>query len=471
VDRQLGNRSVLRGNIDLILLASFAGLVILGWMMQYALSVADFEPGTFFDFRSYVGRHTIWLGIAVFISFLIFSLNKKIWVVSSYPLYGLSIVLLILVLIFGVEINGTRSWFTFGPVNFQPSELAKLTTCLALSSLLATYRVNLKRTVNAATAIFVFLLPAILVIMQPDAGTSFIFFSFFIVLYRAGLNPGIYVLGIGLITLLILGLLFNPWQLWMIILFGISVNLLFRELELKYTIPLIILLLISILILNVEEKIRWAGTISIAILLGSMLWGLRKGAYRLSILSLVLSVVCGGVIFLSNFGYNNVLEKHQQDRINVWLKPSECDPHGSLYNLLQSKTAIASGGFSGKGFGKGTMTKFNYIPEQNTDFIFCTISEEQGFIGALALIILYTVLLMRLLKVAERQRNDFERFYVYGVVGVVFFHFIINIGMTMGLVPVVGIPLPFISYGGSSLIVFTSMIIIAMKIDSERHRV
>ena len=471
MDRQLGNRSILKGNIDLILLASFAGLLILGWLMQYALSVADFEEGAYFDFRSYVGRHTIWLGIAIFISFLIFSLNKKIWIVASYPLYGLSILLLVAVLIFGMEINGTRSWFTLGPVNFQPSEFAKLSTCLALSSLLSTYRVNLKKTINALAAVLVFVLPALLVILQPDAGTSFVYFSFFIVLYRAGLNPGLYVLGIGLIVLLILGLLFNPWQLLMIILFGISCNILLRELALRYALPLIILVLVSVLILNVEEQILWAGNVSVLMLIGSSILGLRKGSYRLSTLSLVLSMICAGVIFLSNFSYNNILEKHQQDRINVWLKPSECDPHGSLYNLLQSKTAIASGGFSGNGFGKGTMTKINYIPEQNTDFIFCTISEEQGFIGAMSLIVLYTILLMRLLKVAERQRNEFERYYVYGVVGVILFHFIINVGMTMGLVPVVGIPLPFISYGGSSLLVFTSMIMIALKIDSERHKV
>ena len=447
------------------------GLLVMGWLMQYSLSVAEFEVDSFFDFHSYVGKHTIWLGIAVFIAFLIFAINKKFWTIVSYPFYGLTILLLLFVLFFGDEINGTKSWFSLGPFNVQPSELAKLSTCLALSAFLSTYRVSLKRTINILLSISIFLAPAFFVILQPDAGTAFIFFSFLIVLYRAGLNPMLYVLGFGLTALVILSLLFNPWQLLMIILFGISTIIFFKELHRKYAIPLTTLVLITLLILNSEEHIVLATMISGLMVVGALSLSMRKGSYRSGISSLVLCALAAGVIFFSNFGYNHILERHQRDRINVWLKPSECDPHGSLYNLLQSKTAIASGGFSGKGFGKGTMTKFNYIPEQNTDFIFCTVSEEHGFLGALLLIVLYSILLIRLLMIAERQRTDFERYFTYGAFGLLFFHFIINTGMTMGLLPVVGIPLPFISYGGSSLIVFISLLAIVMRFDSERHKV
>ena len=378
-------------------------------------------------------------------------------------------VLLIGVLIFGVKIKGATSWYRLpGGFTLQPAEFAKFATNIALAAFLSTYNTNIRTLRHQLIAFSIFLLPMILILLQPDAGSALVFFSFLIMLYREGLSPNFYIVGFVAALILILGLVFNPLS---IILGLIIISTLILMLNLKnrayWLLSFVVLLGVSIFMLTQGHfnPVMIINT-SIFLIFTAILWQRRKSGLILRLFSLL---IIGGVIaFSANYSFNNLLKPHQQDRMNVWLQPSKCDPQGSLYNVIQSKMTIGSGGFEGKGYLEGTMTKLNYVPEQSTDFIFCVIGEEQGFIGTFGVIALISLLLYRIIVLAERQRSDFSRHYAYGVAGILFIHSFINIGMTMGLVPIIGIPLPFISYGGSSILGFTLLIGVLLKLDSNR---
>ena len=464
----MANRISWRNNIDWITFSLYLSLVAIGWMMIYAVSYSEGADNSIFSLRSHVGKQLIWIGVSLVILFFTFIIDSKFWQTFAYVIYGVANLLLIGVLIFGVEVNGAKSWYSIGGFTLQPSEFAKFATCLAISAYLSTYSTKINNLKSLSTAVGIFILPVILILLQSDAGSALVFLSFSILLFRQGLSSDLYLFGISAITLSILGLAFDPRF--------VSIGLM--------------LFLSAVLIFNLKNKFYWllslGGLVALSIVGITQSWvypilginllylsGFAIYLWRNRRASLVkkLGVVflLGGILtFSSNYAFNNVLESHQQERINVWLKPSTCDPQGSLYNVLQSKMAIGSGGFQGKGFLQGTMTKLNYVPEQLTDFIFCTVGEEQGFIGSFGIITLFLLLILRITTIAERQRNDFARNYAYGVAGILFIHFFVNIGMTMGLVPIIGIPLPFISKGGSSLLGFTLMIGILLKFDWDR---
>ncbi len=456
-------------NVDWMTFMLYIALIIVGWMMIYAVGYNDNNSGSVFDLSSNIGKQTLFIGASFIVLFLASIIDWKFWRTFAYPIFGFSILLLIGVLIIGVKIKGATSWYRLpGGFTLQPAEFAKFATNIALAAFLSTYNTNIKTFRHQLVAFGIFLLPMFLILLQPDAGSALVFFSFLIMLYREGLSPNFYIVGFVAALLLILGLVFDPLS---ILLGLIMVSTLILMLNLKnkiyWMISFAVLLAASIFVL--AQKYFYPILIinsSIFLIFALLLWQQRKSGLVLRLFALL---VLGGLIsFSANYSFNNLLKPHQQDRMNVWLQPSKCDPQGSLYNVIQSKMTIGSGGLEGKGYLQGTMTKLNYVPEQSTDFIFCVIGEEQGFIGSFAVIGLIALLLYRILILAERQRSDFSRHYAYGVAGIIFVHSFINIGMTMGLVPIIGIPLPFISYGGSSILGFTLLIGVLLKLDSNR---
>lgn len=436
--------------------------------MVYAVGYDEDNPAPLFNLTTSAGKQLFFIGISLGVLLITAIIDWKFWRTFAYPIYAFGLAQLVGVLILGVTVKGATSWYRFGGFTYQPSEFAKFATAIAVAAFLSRYNTSLRDWRSSLTVFGILLLPMALIMLQPDAGSALVFTSFLVVLYRAGLSANLYLFGFATSILLVLGLVYDP----------------------KVIIVGLILLILLIFIFNFKDRFRWlmgfiawAGISGVLLYFGILYPILGANLLALMVLSyivynnrkgslvsqlLFLFVVGSALSFSSNYAFNNILERHQRDRINVWLRPSICDPQGALYNVLQSKMTIGSGGLEGKGFLEGTMTKLNYVPEQSTDFIFCTIGEEQGFIGTVGIIGLFFLLLLRIITLAERQRSDFSRYYAYGVAGILFIHVFINIGMTMGLVPIIGIPLPFISYGGSSILGFSLLIGVLLKLDSNR---
>ncbi len=461
------------GNLDVVTFSIFISLIAVGWLMVYTVSFGEgYTGGTVNFFNSSVGKQTIWVGISFFIFAFILLIDWKFWQTFAYFIYGISLFLLVLVLIAGKEIKGATSWFSFGGFSFQPSEIAKFGTCLAISAFLSHYSTNLRTPRSQFYVLSLLLAPMALIMLQPDAGSTLVFMSFLVVLYREGLSTNYYIIGGYIAALAILGLAVEDVKdilLGLLLLAGLPLTYLLKSRN--YWLPVYIIAsgwAIYLYGLDFKTEILLGSAGSILALAGLQWFQKNERTVSLLFIALVVGI---GITSAVNYAFDNVLKPHQQDRINVWLNPEKSDPRGSRYNLMQSELAISSGGFLGKGFTKGTMTKLNYVPEQSTDFIFCTIGEEQGFIGTFGIITLFLLLLIRITILAERQRSNFSRHYAYCVAGIFFVHFLLNIGMTMGLLPIIGIPLPLISKGGSSLLGFTMMMAVLLKLDSNRYRI
>ena len=457
--------------LDWMTFSLYLCLVMVGWLMIFTVGYEEGYNGIG-DFLSRpVGRQTIWIGLSFIAMFLLYFIDWKFFQTFSYLFYIAALVLLVLVLFFGPKINGARSWFIFGGVSFQPSEFAKFATCLALSTYLSSFSTSMRELKHQVIAIGLLVAPMLLILLQSDAGSAIVFTSFMIVLYRAGLSSTIYIIGAFVATVFILALMYPALN---IVLGMTVVAILALSIGFKKKREAIIFALAvagGSWYLTQIELLKYALPIALVVfgIYGWLEWQNRKE--RIVMLFAGGLIAGSALVFTASYAFNNILEKHQQERINVWLNPEKSDPRGALYNVLQSKMAIGSGGAQGKGFLKGVMTKLEYVPEQFTDFIFCTIGEEQGFAGSFSIMVLFFLLLYRLVMIAERQRSNFSRFYCYGIAGILFVHFFINIGMTMGLVPIIGIPLPFISKGGSSLLIFSVMIGLVLKLDSNRFRI
>jgi rod shape determining protein RodA len=409
-------------NIDKISIGLYALLMLFGWINIYASQYND-DSAMVIDFSSRYGKQLFFICISSFVAFLILIIDWKFFYSLSYIFYVAIILLLIGVLFKGGITGGATSWFEFGSFKFQPSEFAKFTTALALAKYynkLNTKRKSLREKLNTYAII---ILPFLLIILQNDLGTALVYAGFILVLYREGLSGNILIFGLIIAILFVVTLL----------------------VEKTILIPFL------------------AGIALIIFLLS------RKKKKELLVIMGIL-ITCTSFIFSVDYIFNDVMAPHQKKRIDILLG-KEFDPHGAGYNLIQSKIAIGSGGFSGKGFLNGTQTRFDFVPEQSTDFIFCTIGEEWGFLGSFFFISLFLGLLIRVLFLAERQRSNFSRIYGYSVATILFMHFTINIGMTIGLLPVIGIPLPFISYGGSSLLGFTILLFIFLNLDSYRLQI
>ena len=418
------NNNNLTQNIDWIVVLIYILCVLIGWFNIYAAVYSPEVPTSIFDLSNKAGVQMMWIGTTVLLIICILVVDYKFYDTFAFIIYGFFVLLLVVVLFAGSEINGSRSWIKIGAFSLQPAEFAKLATSLALAKYLSDPAVSLTRSWKDYLPIAAIIgLPAILILLSNETGSMLVFASFAIMLYREGMPGYIPALGIVMVILVILTLLFVKWYiaLGIIIVAGVF----------WWVMP--------------KSSRRRGGTLATVVVAGFMI----------------------AVVFGVDFFINNVLQKHQRSRVVVLVDPYS-DPRGAGWNVIQSKIAIGSGRLTGKGFLEGTQTKFDFVPEQSTDFIFCTVGEEHGFIGSLVVIGLFIGLILRLVVLAERQRTRFARVYGYCVAGIIFFHFMINIGMTIGLMPVIGIPLPFFSYGGSSLWSFSVLLFIFLKIDSQR---
>lgn len=453
--------------IDWITVSIYFGLVLIGWLMIYA--VGSTESADLFDMNTRHGNQLVWIGISFFIGTIILIIETRFYKTFAYIFFGIAMILLISVLIGGTVIAGSKSWLVLGPIRIQPSEPAKAATCLALASYMSSFNVSLQNFKNQIIALGIIGLPMFLILLQGDAGSALVFSSLLIVLYREGMPSPLYIFGISITLLSIAALMFQIIPLLM----GLSIlgtGILIAQSGNNRVLLGYITLVIGCVFL-VQQGFLIPTAIGLGVIfLGLWVYNVIQSKKRRSLYTFLgVLVACGLYSTVVNYGFNTILQPHQKDRINVWLKPSECDPLGSLYNVTWSKLAIGSGGFAGKGFLEGTITKLSYVPEQATDFIFCTVGEEHGFLGAFALILLFLLLLLRIILIAERQRSRFTRVYAYGVASILFFHLMVNVGMTLGIMPVIGIPLPFISYGGSSLLAFTILLGILIRLDTDKR--
>lgn len=450
------------------------GLMILGWINIYA-AVYNEEHSSIFDVTQRYGKQLIWIGAAVLLGMVVLITDSNFYVFFSWPIYGLVILSLILVLVAGVEINGSKSWFVIGgDFRLQPSEFAKFATALALAKLLSSYNFKMQKAPSVLLIAAIIGMPPALILLQPDTGSAIVFVAFFLVLYREGMSGIILFFGFLTILLFLLSLLTDNGVLLILLFVGSIVA--FYVLNPRIKIALYALGLgIGLTLLLQAVNLISGNTIEFEwiILLGSVISMIVFVIYSLKVRMkrtfIIIGIFFAAVLFTYSvdFVFYNVLQAHQQARINELLG-LQSDPLGAGYNVNQSKIAIGSGGFTGKGFLNGTQTKFNFVPEQSTDFIFCTVGEEWGFLGSLVVIGLFLALLVRVVNLAERQRSLFSRVYGYSVASILFFHFAVNIGMTIGLMPVIGIPLPFFSYGGSSLWAFTLLLFVFIRLDASR---
>jgi rod shape determining protein RodA len=459
--------------IDKVSIILFLILVTLGWFNIYA-AVYNEEHSALLDLSQRYGKQFIWIVAALVIAVFVVIIDSRFYFFFSWFLYGLSMILLASVLLFGSEINGARSWFEFGGVSLQPSEFAKFSTALALAGYLNTKRQELTRAKVILPAIGIIMLPAALTALQPDMGSTIVYFALFFVLFREGMSPYIFVSGLLMIILFFLTLLINNLYLTisLIVIAFLLVWLSTRKWRLVLTgagIFLVIFGIIYVLDYYVFKTLGNELVIFISLLFCGVSYAYYIYSKKAAAVLVMYLFLMGSLIFVNSVDYtfNNVLPPHQKDRVNILLG-IKSDPHGTGYNVNQSIISIGSGGFLGKGYLQGTQTKFKFVPKQSSDFIFCTIGEEWGFFGSVVIIGLYMILFLRLIFLAERQRSVFSRIYGYGVVSILFTHVFINIGMAIGLVPVIGIPLPFFSYGGSSLWGFTILLFIFLRLDASR---
>jgi len=449
--------------IDKLTVILFLIMTVMGWFNIYAAVYND-EHKEILDFTQRYGKQFIWILASIILAIIVMIIDNRFYLFFSWAVYGTLIFLLILVLFIGKEVNGARSWFEIGSLSLQPSEFAKFATALALANYLNDHRQELTRLKGIIPAVAIIMIPAILTAAQPDMGSTIVFFSFFVVLFREGLSPFVFVSGLLAIILFFLTLLIDNviLEIILVLLAFLLTWFITKKIRLSLAGLGIILLIGGSLFLLDHYVIKSLGNASI-IVITLIVTGMtiayyiyQKKAFGVLVIYLFL---LGSVLYVNtvDYAFDNLLKPHQRERVEIMLG-FKSDPHGTGYNLNQSLISIGSGGFTGKGYLQGTQTKFKFVPAQSTDFIFCTVGEEWGFVGSFVIVGLYLLLLLRLIKLAERQRSVFSRIYGYGVVSILFTHFFINIGMTIGLIPVIGIPLPFFSYGGSSLWGFTILL-------------
>ena len=459
--------------IDKITILLFLLMVIMGWFNIYA-AVYNEEHKEILDLSQRYGKQFVWIIATLVLAIFVVIIDSRFYIFFAWVIYGLLMLLLVLVLVLGKEINGARSWFEFGPVNFQPSEFAKFATALALASYLNKRRHELTRLKVIIPAVAIILLPALLITLQPDLGSTIIFFAFFIVLFREGMSPYIFVSGLLMVILFFLTLLVDNLYLKLSLVLVAFFLIWFatKKWKLSFTGLGIFIFIAGALFLIDRYLIKSLGNdlvIIISLIMAGMAFAYYiyvKKAFGVLIIYLFL---LGSVLYINSvdYAFNHIMKPHQKERVETMLG-FKSDLHGSGYNVNQSIISIGSGGFTGKGYLQGTQTKFKFVPAQSTDFIFCTVGEEWGFLGSMTVIAIYLFFLLRLVFLAERQRAIFSRIYGYGVISILFTHFFINIGMSIGLIPVIGIPLPFFSYGGSSLWGFTILLFIFLRLDASR---
>jgi len=458
---------------DWVIILIYIFMVLAGWMNIYSAVYSE-DHSSIFDMEQRYGKQLRWIVFAFVLAILIMVTDSNFFVAFSFPIYGLFIFLLILVLFLGATVNSAKSWLQIGSFGLQPSEFAKLGAALAIAKVMSSYDFSFKTFNSRVLLAGLLLLPIILIVLQHDTGSALVYVAFLIPLYREGMSGLILFFLFLFMTLFILSLVLSPLFFVLILIVAgftvfISIRKKWSEMKPAFIIVGINLVLVGLVFLIFGLDFNIYLILIISSFLSGLILLFLSIYKRIPQATLVVSLFIISLLFsfTVDFAFDNILESHQQNRINDLLG-IESDPLGAGYNVNQSKIAIGSGGLFGKGFLKGTQTKFDFVPEQDTDFIFCTVGEEWGFLGAIIVIAAYIYLLIRIISLAERQRSIFSRVYGYCVVSILFFHFVINIGMTIGLMPVIGIPLPFFSYGGSSLWFFTVLLFIFLRLDASR---
>lgn len=468
-------------SVDWFTILLYVILVVAGWFSICGASY-EYDSVGMFDVSGRPGSQLIWMGLSVVLIFVILMLDADFYDIFAYLIYAAVIALLIATIFLAPDIKGSRSWLVLGPVRLQPAEVAKFATALALARLMNSYGFQLGNVKHFLQVLAVIFLPMVLILLQKETGSALVYFAFLLVLYREGMSGYILLAGVCAVVFFVTSMKFSE------VLVGAT--------PLGMLIVAAMILFIILALIYVERKNLLAVKVIAVVTAAGLLGGLVAsffmpvnyayiliGAVGFAFLYLValsvkswtkhyllialFSLGSVGFLFSVDYVFNDILEPHQQIRIKVSLG-MEDDPGGAGYNVNQSKIAIGSGGFAGKGFLNGTQTKLKYVPEQDTDFIFCTVGEEQGFIGSSLVLLVFGVLILRLLYLAERQHSVFRRVYGYSVAAILLFHLAINIGMVTGLTPVIGIPLPFFSYGGSSLWGFTILLFIFLRLDAAR---
>lgn len=474
------------GSVDWVILVTYLLLIIAGWLSIYGASY-DYEKQTqLFDLSGRAGMQLIWMGISVSIGFILLKLESSLYDIFAYMIYAFFILLLLVTLAVAPDIKGSRSWLVItNSIRLQPAEFAKFAVGLALAKFMSGYNFKLMTAKNLILIGLIIGLPMVIIIMQQETGSALVYAAFVLVLFREGLPGMVLISGLCAIVLFVLGLKYSDVELGMLTL-GECLSILF------------VILITAILVISFKKDFRsgmyilmatflvgaitflldflgvdldW-GIICIAAISGLVIFLIVMALREWSKMYVFFAVFAvSSVVYVSsvNYVFTDVLQPHQQIRIKVSLG-MEDDPMGAGYNVNQSKIAIGSGGLLGKGFLNGTQTKLKYVPEQDTDFIFCTVGEEQGFVGSVLVVLAFAILIVRVLILSERQKTTFSRVYGYGVASIFLFHITINIGMTTGLLPVIGIPLPFFSYGGSSILSFTILLFIFLRLDMANKR-
>ena len=459
-------------SIDWKLVISYLLLIIIGWVNIYA-SIHSSEPSSIFDFSVRSGKQFVWILTALGLALIIlFALNPRFWESGALPLYLVVLLLLVLVIFVSKDVKGSHSWFEFGPVKFQPAEISKITTSLLLATIMSQTNYKVTRLKDFLLTALVIGVPMLVILAESETGSALVYLGFIFVLYREGFS-GWWIACIGMaILLFILTLTVSPYVSLLVLVGIIMVAGVICSGRIGAIAWINLCLLVLFCLLPwlygklIKSESFMSGIKPLYILIGICILAVpfflakgyreRKRYISLSALGLIAGIA---LVFSTDFIFNNILQDHQRKRIEVLLGMKE-DPSGVGYNVNQSMIAIGSGGLTGKGFLNGTQTTFGFVPEQSTDFIFCTVGEEWGFVGCLVVILLYVFMIWRIIVDAEKSREAFTRIYGYCVASCIFMHLFINIGMTIGLMPVIGIPLPLLSYGGSSLWAFTVLIFI-----------
>ena len=460
-----------KGHVDWKSLAVYLLLVIAGWFNLYAAVWDDTQIATF-DFSQRYGMQLIWIGVSWAVGLAIMLLDSKYYHMLAYPIYTIVLIVMLATLAFGRVVNGAKAWLVFGPVALQPTEFMKLATALALARYMSDYSFNIHRFSKLLRIGLIIALPVAIIFLQNDTGSAVVYGSFLFMLYREGLNRWVYII-LGMVLLLFIGSFWlTPTALLILIILCCVGGNLLQTGELRqsaiYLAGLALCSLLFFLVFNMLAGFDLSFFICLLIATGISIPLVVFHAFRQRTLCtlLYIALFVGSLIFVSTTDYVfDHLQIHQQKRI-LDLFGIESDLKHWGYNVNQSKIAIGSGGFFGKGFLEGTQTKFNFVPEQSTDFIFCTVGEEWGFVGSAIVLALFCTLIVRLIKMGERQGEAFSRIYCYSVAGIFLLHVLINVGMTIGLMPVIGIPLPFFSYGGSSFLAFSLLFFIALRLDA-----
>ena len=469
--------------LDWTTVTYFVILVFMGWISIYGASYNFDQPGIL-DWDQRAGKQFVWILTAFAIGGMLLLVDYKMYNFFAYFIYAVTIALLIVTIFVAPDIKGSRSWLVIGPISFQPAELAKMATSLALARFMSSYNYKLKNWKDLVPLAMFILLPFVLIILQKETGSALVFVAFLLMLYREGMNGIVLLLIVLAIVLFVIVIRFSivtisvdqgtlGFILAMSLILVLQLAYSFFMAKQRKEAGIVLLGTIAFtalaLVVNVWYKLNFNYVGMAIVILSSAYWIFVGLLNRHKMFWMVAVISIGSALFCysADYLFERVLEPHQQVRIKVLLN-MEDDLSGAGYNVNQSKIAIGSGGFFGKGFLNGTQTKLKYVPEQDTDFIFCTVGEEHGFWGSTLVLVIYWLLLMRILRIAERQRETFNRIYAYCVASIFFFHLMINIGMVLGIMPVIGIPLPFFSYGGSSLWGFTIMLFILLRLDASR---